>query len=137
MLGVISNTSNNDETWIGAMNYRKKVLGKPRFKHELRSKYEAVKNSEDTTTNSREAVKLTVPHKASMYSIILQFKTEESLVRLKIRDAAIGANSEKGKKRSLDRDALRDELRQLVCNYQNIPLQEYTNYVLAFYNTNI
>ena len=104
------------------------------MKHKLRSKYEAVKNSEDTTTNSREAVKLTVPHKASMYSIILQFKTEESLVRLKIRDAAIGANSEKGKKRSLDRDALRDELRQLVCNYQNVPLQEY---VLAFYNTNI
>ena len=73
----------------------------------------------------------------SMYSIILQFKTEESLVRLKIRDAAIGANPEKGKKRSLNREARREELRQLVCNYPNIPMKEYTNFVLAFYNTNI
>ena len=92
------------------------------------------------TSNSCEglnsAVKLSVPHNASMYSIILEFETEESFVRLKMKDAAIGANPEKQKKRSLDRDARREELRQLVSNYPNIPMMEYTNFVLAFFNMN-
>lgn len=64
-------------------------------------------------------------------------KAEESLVRLKMGDAAVGANPEKRKKRSLDRDASREELRQLVSNYPNIPMSESTNFVLAFININI
>ena len=62
---------------------------------------------------------------------------ETGIVRKKVRDAAIGANPEKGKRRSLDRVARREELTQLVSNYANIPMKEYTNFVLAYYNTNI
>ena len=63
--------------------------------------------------------------------------TYQHMVRKKVRDAAIGANPEKGKRRSLDRVARREELTQLVSNYANIPMKEYTNFVLAYYNTNI
>ena len=53
----------------------------------------------DTTTNSCEgfnnAIQLSVPHNASMWTVIHQFKTEESLVHVKLRDAAVGNTSEK------------------------------------------
>ena len=59
------------------------------------------------------------------------------MVRKKVRDAAIGANPEKGKRRSLDRVARREELTQLVSNYANIPMKEYTTQTSCLLTTTL
>ena len=53
-------------TWLGKVNRRTGIRGRPRFKHELWNKFETVKNgSDDLTNNNSEAynhvMKLTIP----------------------------------------------------------------------------
>lgn len=130
-----------ESTWLGTMNWRTNMRKNPRYRHELWSKYDAVRSSEDTTTNSCEgfnnAIQLSVPHNASMWAVIHQFKTEESLVHVKLRDAAVGNTPDQNKRRTLNRVARMQELRHLVNSFETIPLKEYVGYIIDFYNHSV
>ena len=59
------------------------------------------------------------------------------MVRIKLRDAAIGVDDQTGEKRSKQREQRAQKLNTLVRNYGQIPLQEYMNYIVDFYNDSL
>ena len=101
----------------------------PKFKHELWNKYQAVLDEDPTTTNSSEgynnAIQLSIPHNANVFSIIKQFITEDSLVEIKLRDAAIGSDPEAGRSRKKDWFQRQQDLKHLVNNYENLSIKYY------------
>ena len=58
-------------------------------------------------------------------------------MHLKLRDSAVGVDPNRGNRRSLDRIARMEELKSLVCNYENLPLKEYIGFVVGFHNNDI
>ncbi len=55
------------------------------------------------------------------------------MAQLKHRDAAVGGTGEQGRQRSQDKHARQEELRMLVNNYDDIAMEDYISYVVAFY----
>ena len=127
-----------EKTWIGAPKYRSKDRRPPMFSHNKWSSFDAVKDGDDTTTNTCEgynnAFSLSIPHHAGVWTLVEQFRVEASMAQLKHRDAAVGGTGEQGRRRSLDKHARQEELRMLVNNYDDIPLEDYISYVVAFYH---
>ena len=91
-----------EKTWIGAVNPRTGVRRAPKFKIKMWNKYSAILSQQNLTTNSSEgtnsAIKIYVSRNANIWNIMKQIKNEDSLVGLKLRDAAIGYQPEYGKK---------------------------------------
>ena len=83
------------KTWIGPIHARSGQRRYPMFRHELWNKMEAVLNDEDTTTNCSEgfnnAIQLSIPHNANVFSVIKQFKAEDALMMVKLREGATTA----------------------------------------------
>ena len=108
------------------------------FSHNKWSSFDAVKDGDDTTTNTCEgynnAFSLSISHHAGVWTLVEQFRVEASMAQLKHRDAAVGGTGEQGRRRSLDKQARQEELRMLVNNYDDIPLEDYISYVVAFYH---
>ena len=77
-----------EQTWIGSLNKRTKIRGKPRFSFDSWNKYNEVLAEDEITTNVSEAwnsvVKMTLPMKPSIWTVIEQFRKEEALARQKI-----------------------------------------------------
>ena len=90
-------------TWIGPINQRTGARRSPPFKHELWNKTQAVVDGDETTTNCSEGfnnvIQLSIPHNANVFSIIKQFRPEESLVEVKLRDAAVSPDPEESRAR--------------------------------------
>ena len=63
-----------------------------------------------------------------------QIKNEDSLVALKLRDAAIGYNPESGKKCTKTREQRSIDLYYLVSNYSNTTTKEFMEFVKDFFN---
>ena len=63
-----------------------------------------------------------------------QIKNEDSLVALKLRDAAIGYNPESGKKHTKTRKQISIYLYNLVSNYSNTTTKEFMEFVTDFFN---
>jgi hypothetical protein len=83
-----------DSTWIGELNHRTKLRKRPSFPHQMWNKYEATLNSDNKTNNLVEGFnngfKLSLPPKASDWTVIDRFRTEESLSKLSLHQAALG-----------------------------------------------
>ena len=90
------------KTWIGAVNSRIGVRMPPKFSLTMWNRHSAILARQDLTTNSSEgtnsAIKISVSRNANIWNIMKQINNEDSLVALKLRDAAIGYNPESGKK---------------------------------------
>ena len=126
-----------ERTWIGTPKYKSKDRRPPIFSHDKWSCFDAVKAGDDTTTNTCEgynnAVALSIPHHAGVWTLVEQFRVEETMAQLKHRDAAVGGTGEQGRRRSQDKHARQEELRMLVNNYDDIAMEDYISYVVAFY----
>ena len=140
---------------MGGFNRRTKQRQNPRFPHELWNKNEAILNDEDLTTNSSEGynlqVKLALPKGARVWTVIKAFVREESLVALKLRDAAIatspapssntspaasGSTPPSGTARANARaqkqaELKQAELKQLVANYGHLSRDMFMDYAVA------
>ena len=94
----------------------------------------------ETTTNSNEGwnivVKLFIPRKVSVWMVVLQFKKEDSMVKVKLREAAKGPSPEAGKNRAILMEKRREELKNMVNNYDSLFFQGYFDYMLDNYNYN-
>ena len=127
-----------ERTWVGRLNQRNGLRKNPRYHFGLWSKYETIKQGDDTTTNSIEgfnnAISLSIPRNASIWSLIHQFKTEESVMHIKLKEGISGVDKEKGKRRSKDRIAKQEALRAIVNNYDYIPIKDYISNIVGFFN---
>lgn len=130
-----------EKNWVGQFNMRTNTRRNPRFRHGLWSKYATVVDGGATTTNTSEgfnnAIQISIPHNANIWVIIRQFQSEESLVAVKLRDAAIGHFPEAGKTRTKDRERRFLELQTLLGNYHNLSIKDYMGYVVDYYNHNL
>ena len=97
-------------TWIGPINQRTGARRSPIFRHGLWNKMNAVLQGDDTTTNSSEgfnnAIQLSIPHNANVFSLIKQFRAEDALMVVKLREAAVLPDPEAGRTRTKQRDTL-------------------------------
>jgi hypothetical protein len=83
-----------DSMWIGELNHRTKLRKRPSFPHEMWNKFEATLNGDHKTNNLVEGFnngfKLSLPPKASDWTVIDRFRTEESWSKLNLQKAALG-----------------------------------------------
>ena len=110
----------------------------PIFRHELWNKTDAIENGDETTTNCSEgfnnAIQLSIPHNANVFSIIKQFRSENSLVEVKLRDAAVSPDPEASRTRRTNWAKRQEDLKHLVGNYDNLTTQKYMGYLMDYYN---
>ena len=127
-----------ERTWIGVVHKLTGRRRQPVFKLSMWNKYKAVLDSDPTTTNASEgtnnAMKISTVKNANIWVLFDRFLKEDSMVRIKLHDAAIGVDDQSGEKRSKQREQRAQKLNTLVRNYGQIPLEEYMNYVVDFYN---
>ena len=125
-------------TWIGPINQRTGARRSPIFKHELWNKTQASDDGDETTTNCSEgfnnAIQLSIPHNANVFSIIKQFRSEDSLVEVKLRDAAISPDPEASRTRRTNWEKRQQDLKHLVENYDNLSTKKYMGYLVDFFN---
>ena len=122
---------------IGPMNERSGVRRNPIFRHSVWNKVKAIMNEDPTTTNCCEgynhAIQLSIPHNASIWSIVKQLKAEEALVTVKLREAAVGAGQDNSSRTTYRRQR-RNELKELVTNYSVLSKKRFMDYMIVYYN---
>ena len=77
---------------------------------------------------------MSLPNHANIWVVIKQFKAEDALMAVKLRDAAIGIDVDAGRKKVKEREQRRKDLLKLVNNYYNLPIEEYLQYLVQYYN---
>ena len=77
---------------------------------------------------------MSLPNHANIWVVIKQFKSEDALMAVKLRDAAIGIDVDAGRKKVKEREQRRKDLFKLVSNFNNIPIEEYMQYLVQYYN---
>ena len=71
-------------------------------------------------------------------SLLKALKDEESSTKLKLRDACISStNAENNKRSSLDRRARQEELRCIVMQYKDLPIDVYMQTLVGYYNYDV
>ena len=136
-----------ESTWIGklivtARTRTNPVRKPPMFSHKLWNKFDTVKEDLPLTNNSSEgfnsAQKLSMGKNPNLWYVCQTFRDEDSLVQLKLRDAAVG-NSPVGANngRATKFREQKRKLRNLVQNYENLSIEDYMNYALKFYNNEL
>ena len=131
-----------ERTWVGNLNQRTWIRRAPLFKHDYWNKYSLVLEEDILTSNAAEgfnnALSSSVPRNASVWTLIQQLRTEESLCIKKIRDAALGPqniqsiapNTSRNKRKS----QRAEDLKSLVSNYRSLPIKLYLSSLVDFYN---
>jgi len=129
-----------EDTYVGKVNTRTNNRSQPMFDFEMFSKYNNIVNMEDTTTNRSEGfnlqLKVSTPRNATLWTLINQFRKEDALVAIKLREAAVGIRHTH-KKRKKEQDNKRQRLFELVCNYDKLSMANYMKYCVDFYNTDL
>ena len=77
---------------------------------------------------------MSLPNHANIWVVIKQFKAEDAIMAVKLRDAAIGIDVDAGRKKVKEREQRRKDLLKLVNNYYNLPIEEYLQYLVQYYN---
>jgi len=104
MVGVRNFLAYFNKTWIGEKNPRTLLRKRPRFDHSLWSKYQSTLDGLLKTNNLVEgynhAFSLSMPARASEWSVIDRLKTEESTSNALLHQAAIGNEDEANRTRT-------------------------------------
>jgi hypothetical protein len=127
-----------DSTWIGELNHRTKLRKRPSYPHEMWNKFEATLNGDHKTNNLVEGYnngfKLSLPPKASDWTVIDRFRTEESLSKLSLQQAALGSDPDQRRSRVLQRQDREDQLRTLVSNFNSMSVSSYLDSLVTFFD---
>ena len=127
-------------TWIGGTNTRTGKQQNPKYRHSLWNKHEAIIENQDLTTNSSEGYNLqlknSMPRSANLWKVINNLIKEDSLMALKLRDAAIttrpGTSSDNA--RISARNRSKAELQNLVLSYKDMDIKAFMEMAVVYYN---
>lgn len=127
-----------EKTWVGAMKPTHERRS-PLFKHTMWNQYQSlVLEDYDTSSNAAEgynnAFNLSLPKNSSIWMVIKQLINEESVARLSLRDALLGADPKKNKSRTLRAIQRRTDLQSIVQKFGQVPLKEYMKNLIEYYN---
>ena len=129
-----------ESTWIGAVNKRTQVRGKPKFNMNLWVKYEAVKEGREDLTSNRSkawnsANKISIPMKPNIWVVCKAIKAEEGLARAKLH-AAMGGNppSDPNPGRTKKRVDRAKALKKIVDQYGILTINTYLDALVSHFN---
>ena len=127
-----------EQTWIGLINRRTEVRGRPKVPFPIWNKYREVVDGVARTNNASEswnsASKLGLPRKPSVWTVLDTIKKEESLARYKIVASVQGSESDSHPGRTKKIKDADERLREVVGKYSSLPRDEYLSIVAAYYN---
>ena len=84
------------------------------------------------------ALTMSTPKNGGLWQLLAALKNENSFTQLKLRDARIQpASPESEKRRLMERKAQQEELRRIVMQYNVLPIDEYMNFVVKYYNYDV
>jgi hypothetical protein len=103
------------------------------------NKYEATLNGDNKTNNLVEGFnngfKLSLSPKASDWTIIDRFRTEESLSELSLHQAALGnTGPDQWRSRVLQRQDRKDQLKTLLSNFSSMSVSSYLDSLVTFFD---
>ena len=79
--------------------------------------------------------KLCTPPNASVWAIIDRFREEDNLIKVSLGQAAKGNEGPDAKrKRKSDQTKKREELKQIVNNYENVGFSIYMENMIAYFD---
>jgi len=137
MVGVQKFLSYFNKTWIGEKNPRTQLRKRPLFAHSLWSKYQTTLDGLLKTNNLVEgynhAFALSMPARASDWSVIDRLKTEESTSKALLHQAAIGNEDEANRTRTKLRKEKAVLMRNLVSNCTTMTNIAYLNSLITFF----
>ena len=79
-------------------------------------------------------VKLGLPRKVSIWSVVETIRKEEGMARVKIHTSASNSSPDQNPKRSKKVKEKADKLKAVVEKYDELPIEEYVNAVITHYN---
>ena len=129
-----------ENTWIGGMNKRTQVRGKPKYKMNLWNKYNAIKDGQvDLTSNRSEAwnsaSKISISMKPNLWILCKNIKKEEGLAKAKFQSALCGdPPSDPNPKRTSKRIKKFNDLKVIIDQYGRIPIGTYIDALVALFN---
>ena len=125
-------------TWIGGINSRTGKQQNPKFRHHLWNKHQAILENQDMTTNSSEGYNLqlknSIPKGANLWKVIYTLIKEDSLMAIKLREAAIGPTVPPNHSRISARIKRKTELKNLVSRYGDMIIQDFMEMAVVYYN---
>ena len=125
-------------TWIGGINSRTGKRQNPKFRHNLWNKYQAILENQDMTTNSSEGYNLqlknSTPKGANLWKVIYSLIIEDSLMAIKLREAAIAPTVPSNNSRISARIKRKTELKNLVSRYGDMIIQDFMEMAVVYYN---
>ena len=127
-----------DSTWIGAKNPRTKLRKRPMFAHRMWNKYRATLENTPNTNNPSEgynmAFNVSLPAQPSEWVLLNRFKTEESISRAKLHQAATVNQLDKTSNARVLAKREKDlRLRNLVSNFKSLTPQAYMESLETFF----
>ena len=127
-------------TWVGKLNPRTQKRGRPVFKLEHWNHYSAVmSDSPELTNNKSESfnsqMKITIPMKPNIFAILKGIQDEDSLSAAKFAACLAGNGAEDPISGRTKKYCKRqDKIKSLVSQYKSLPLKDYINALMAFFN---
>lgn len=127
-----------EKTWIGPkQTTRAGGRRKPRYDPLIWSVREAIITDSEFTTNISEsfnsANKLSTVARPSIWALIAMLKKEENVARAKVASTRAGKYKDSNPGRSKRREKA-ENLKKLVLKYDTMPIVEFIDAALAFYN---
>ena len=131
-----------ERTYVGALNFCTGNRRAPIYPHVVWNKHNSILNNDASTTNAAEgynaALKASLPRNNSIWTLIKQLRIEENSNQRKLRDVALGPQNNQSTapntSRNLARQQKKEELKQLVSNFSNMPISLFMSSVLNYYN---
>lgn len=129
-----------EATYLGKVNLRTGMRGRPRFKYEYWNHFDIVSNdSGEITNNKSEAfnslMKITIPMAPNIFTILKAIQDEDAISNAKFRAAIAGnVNSDPNPsrtKRYIDR---KNKLKGLLEQYATLELKDYMEALMSFHN---
>jgi hypothetical protein len=127
-----------DGNWIGELNPRTQLRRRPAFAHSLWNKFEATLQGKMRTNNVVEgynhAFGLSLPSRATDWTVMDRFRTEDATIKTLLHQAAIGNTDKKGS-RALKRAAREEQLKSLVNNFSQLSTSAYMESLVTFFDS--
>ena len=87
-----------------------------------------------TISKDQETIQLSIPINANVFSLMKQFRAEDALIVVMLREAFILTDPEAGRTRTKKREQRQTDLANPVENYDNLSINSYMGYLVDNFN---
>ena len=127
-------------TWVGKVNKRTNLRGKPKFALDLWNKFDAAESGRDDLTNNNSEAqnsvqKMLLPMSPNIWAVLRSIKDEESLAHAKFTAALSGEPVDSNPGRTKARLLKARTLTKIVRQYKELPIKTYLEAISSHFNS--